>query len=171
MSMKVTRTGNCVAFAEQQPQANPAWPPAIEHRAPKAIDGDKNGKVQVLTNEGWEVTPWDCVPPDRGWQHTPLWTLRDRWEVLIDQLVLLIGSRQPITPELQELVCEMRGALGVEDVRPATNRHQAEQLNTLDRMLLRAREAMAASNKDTALLAFRLAREELEALIQRLVVR
>lgn len=96
------------------PSAEPGgWPLGIVHRSPKAIDADRNGNVQVLTEEGWQLARWDdvVVVRGRGWQHTPLWTLRDRGKELIDQLVLLIGSRQPLTFEMQELLREIRGAL------------------------------------------------------------
>jgi hypothetical protein len=41
----------------------------------------------------------------------------------------------------------------------------SHRINILDRHLLRAREAMAVSSRDNALLAMRLARDELAALI------
>jgi len=89
------------------------WPPAIKHRAPKSIDGDRKGNVQVLTSDGWELARWDDVVPATAWQHTPRWRLPDRASELLGQLVLLVGSRQPITTEIQELVSEIRKALAV----------------------------------------------------------
>jgi hypothetical protein len=89
------------------------WPRAIKHRAPEAIDGDRKGNVQVLTSDGWELARWDDVVPGKGWQHTPSWKLPDRAAGLLTQLVLLVGSRQPITTEIQQLVSGIRKALAV----------------------------------------------------------
>lgn len=89
------------------------WPLGIVHRSPRAIDGDRKGNVQVLTSDGWQLARWDdvAIVRDRGWQHTPSWTLPDRADELLSQLVVLVGCRQPITHEMQELVREIRGAL------------------------------------------------------------
>jgi len=50
----------------------------------------------------------------------------------------------------------------------ASNREEAEQLDRLSRYLLSAQRELGAVNVETALLAFRLARQELDAVIHRL---
>lgn len=103
--------------ADHGPLPGPLPQRGITHRDPKAIDADRNGNVQVLTFEGWQLARLDDVETisnlgfHLGWQHTPGWKLRDRGNELLDKLVVLIGSRQPITFEMQELLREMRGAL------------------------------------------------------------
>jgi hypothetical protein len=87
------------------------WPLGMIHRQPKAIDGDRKGNVQVLTTDGWELARWDEVVAGTPWQHTPSWKLNERADELLSQLVVLVGSRQPITFEMQELLQQIRGAL------------------------------------------------------------
>ncbi len=92
----------------------PHWPPAIEYRLPGEIDADRNGQVQVLTGEGWELAHWADVTTS-GWQHTPIWELRRQSNEtaleLLNRLVLAVGCRQPITPEIRELVGGLREVL------------------------------------------------------------
>lgn len=92
----------------------PHWPPAITERPPGKVDADRNDQVQVLTAEGWELCRWHDVAGG-GWQHTPIWQLRrEENETALEQLnrlVLAVGCRQQITPEIQRLVGGIRQVL------------------------------------------------------------
>lgn len=48
----------------------------------------------------------------------------------------------------------------------APNRIKTERFNQLGRVFLRVQEAIASNNRETALLALRLAREELDEVIK-----
>ena len=104
------RAGLC-SLEAAAPDAPGIWPPGISYRVPDAIDGDRKGNVQVLTSDGWELARWDDVVLGAVWQHTPSWTLRQRADELLNNLVFVIGSRQSITPEIQQLVAGIRAAL------------------------------------------------------------